>query len=93
MVDLPVGTGLQPMIRLFRVFVPTSILLLLLSEIAVIFISFLAALYIFLPYDPDIFFLYEEGFLKMSLVALAIILGYISGFLYGRQSPDQSPRR
>ena len=63
------------MIRLFRVFVPTSILLLLLSEIAVIFISFLAALYIFLPYEPDIFFLYEDGFLKMSLVALAIILG------------------
>lgn len=75
MVDLPVGTSLQPMIRLFRVFVPTSILVLLLSEIAVIFISFLAPLYIFLPYEPDIFFLYEDGFLKMSFVVLAIVLG------------------
>jgi exopolysaccharide biosynthesis polyprenyl glycosylphosphotransferase len=62
------------MIRLFRVFVPTSTLVLLLTEIALVFACFLAALYVLLPYEPEIFLYYEDGFLRLSLVVLAVIL-------------------
>ena len=62
------------MIRLFRVFVPTSTLILLLTEIALVFGCFLAALYVLLPYEPEIFLYYEDGFLRLSVVVLAIIL-------------------
>jgi exopolysaccharide biosynthesis polyprenyl glycosylphosphotransferase len=62
------------MIRLFRVFVPTSTLVLLLTEIALVFACFLAALYVLLSYEPEIFLYYEDGFLRLSLVVLAVIL-------------------
>jgi sugar transferase (PEP-CTERM system associated) len=62
------------MIRLFRVFVPTSTLVLLLTETALVFGAYLAALYILLPYEPEIFLLYEDGLLRLSLVVLAVLL-------------------
>jgi sugar transferase (PEP-CTERM system associated) len=62
------------MIRLFRVFVPTSTLILLLTEIALVFLAFLLATYILLPFEPEIFLFYEDGFLRMGLVVLAVIL-------------------
>ena len=75
MVDLPVGTpSPTSMIRLFRVFVPTSTLILLLTEIALVFLAFLLATYILLPFEPEIFLFYEDGFLRMGLVVLAVIL-------------------
>jgi sugar transferase (PEP-CTERM system associated) len=62
------------MIRLFRVFVPTSTLILLLTEIGLVFASFLIAIYLLLPFDPEIFFFYEDGFLRVGLVILTVIL-------------------
>jgi sugar transferase (PEP-CTERM system associated) len=62
------------MIRLFRVFVPTSTLILLLTEIGLVFGCFLTALYILLPFEPEIFLFYEDGFLRLSLVVVAVIL-------------------
>ena len=62
------------MIRLFRVFVPTSTLILLLTDIGLVFASFLIAIYLLLPFDPEIFFLYEDGFLRVGLVILTVIL-------------------
>ncbi|HYI91952.1 MAG TPA: sugar transferase [Bryobacteraceae bacterium] len=62
------------MIRLFRVFVPTSTLILLLTEIGLVFGSYLAALYILLPFEPEIFLFYEDGFLRLALVVLAVML-------------------
>jgi exopolysaccharide biosynthesis polyprenyl glycosylphosphotransferase len=74
MLDLPIGSSTFTMIRLFRVFVPTSTLILLLTEIALVFASYFAALYILLPFEPEIFMFYEDGFLRLSLVVLAVIL-------------------
>jgi len=48
------------MIRLFRVFIPTSIVALLVSETILILLSFLAATVLILPEDFDIFLLYEQ---------------------------------
>lgn len=62
------------MIRLFRVFVPTSTLVLLLTEIALVYAAYLVTLYVLLPYEPEIFLLYEDGILRLSLVVLAVIL-------------------
>ena len=62
------------MIRLFRVFVPTSTLVLLLTEIGLVFAAYLVTLYVLLPYEPEIFLLYEDGILKLSLVVLAVVL-------------------
>jgi sugar transferase (PEP-CTERM system associated) len=62
------------MIRLFRVFVPTSTLVLLLTEIALTFASYFFILYLFLPFEPEIFLFYEDGILRLSLVAAAVVL-------------------
>src|SRR5215218_987792 len=62
------------MILLFLVFVPTSTLILLLTEIGLVFASFLIAIYLLLPFDPEIFFFYEDGFLRVGLVILTVIL-------------------
>ena len=74
MLDLPIGSSNFTMIRLFRVFVPTSTLILLLTEIGLVFASYFVALYILLPFEPEIFMFYEDGFLRLSLVVLAVIL-------------------
>jgi sugar transferase (PEP-CTERM system associated) len=69
------------MIRLFRVFVPTSTLVLLLTEITLVFGAYFTALYILLPFEPEIFLMYEDGFLKLALVVLAVILAlYLQDF-------------
>lgn len=62
------------MIRLFRVFVPTSTLVLLLTEIGLVFASFFLATYVLLPFEPEIFLFYEDGLLRMSFVVLTVIL-------------------
>ena len=62
------------MIRLFRVFVPTSTLILLLTEIALVFACFLIATYILLPFEPEIFLFYEDGIWRMSIVVTVVML-------------------
>ena len=62
------------MIRLFRVFVPTSTLVLLLTEIALTFAAYFFVLYLFLPFEPEIFLFYEDGILRLSLVVVAVVL-------------------
>lgn len=62
------------MIRLFRVFVPTSTLILLLTEIALVFACFLAATYLLLPFEPEIFLFYEDGIWRMSIVVTVVML-------------------
>ncbi len=56
------------MIRLFRVFVPTSVIALLVSELILIFSCFILASYLVLDTDPEVFLLYDGGFQKMGLV-------------------------
>ena len=71
------------MIRLFRVFVPTSVLVLIVSECVLIFSSYIAASYIvFTQVDPEVFLLYDGGLNRIALVAAIVMLGLYLNDLY-----------
>ena len=71
------------MIRLFRVFVPTSVLVLIISEAILIFSSYIAACYIvFTQVDPEVFLLYDGGLSRIAIVASMLILGLYFNDLY-----------
>ncbi len=70
------------MIRLFRVFIPASVVALLISEIILVLGCYVLAIY-FLGLDPA-FFLFEEGnYGKLLIVTATIILGLYFQDLYG----------
>lgn len=72
------------MIRLFKVFIPTIIVALLLSETAIVISSYLLALYVFFvpEYDPQMFLMDEGGLWRIISVALVIQLGIYFNDLY-----------
>jgi len=63
------------MIRIFKIFVPTSILALLLSEAILLLSCYLAAVMIIGEMDPEIFLLYDNGLVKVVLVVAVELLG------------------
>src|ERR1043166_2815931 len=63
------------MVRLFRVFVPTSVVTLLLSEIILIFSCYILACFFALDSDPGVFLLYEGGLTKITVVVSCVMLG------------------
>src|SRR5260370_22741542 len=63
------------MVRLFRVFVPTSVLTLLLSEIVLIFSCYILACFLVLDTDPAVYLLYEGGLTRITLVVGCVMLG------------------
>ncbi|HYZ83500.1 MAG TPA: sugar transferase [Bryobacteraceae bacterium] len=63
------------MIRLFRVFVPTSVIALILSEVALLIAVFILATVLIIPTDPVIYLVYEGGFTKIFLVVSSVLLG------------------
>lgn len=71
------------MIRVFRVFVPTSVLILLVSEAFLIFFSYVAASYLtFSQIDPEVFLLYDGGLGRIGLTTAIIMLGLYFNDLY-----------
>jgi sugar transferase (PEP-CTERM system associated) len=70
------------MIRLFRVFVPVGTLILLLSEIMLVFSAFILATYIILDVEPKIYLFYEGGLASITLVILSILIGLYLHDLY-----------
>jgi len=70
------------MVRVFRVFVPTSILALILSEIVIIFSCFLIASYVMVDVDPEVFLLYDGGLSRLSIVVGSVMLGLYFQDLY-----------
>jgi sugar transferase (PEP-CTERM system associated) len=63
------------MIRLFRVFVPTSVLALIVSEIVLVFSCFILGTALVIDTDLEIFFLYDGGIEKILLVVASVMLG------------------
>jgi len=63
------------MVRLFRVFVPTSVVTLLLSEVILIFSCYVLACFFVLDTDPTIYLLYEGGLTRITLVVGCVMLG------------------
>ena len=62
------------MSRLFGVYVPLSVLLLLFSEAVLITAAFAVAAYFTLPVDPSVFLLYDGGFARILLVVVSVLL-------------------
>ena len=63
------------MIRLFRVFVPTSVLVLLLSELVLLTSCYILAAYLVLDLDPYVWLLYDGGLTRVLGAVLAILFG------------------
>jgi sugar transferase (PEP-CTERM system associated) len=76
------GTANRQMIRLFRVFVPTSVIALILSDVILIYACFLAATYVMIDSAPEVFLLYDGGLMRMSLVVASVLLGLYFQDLY-----------
>jgi exopolysaccharide biosynthesis polyprenyl glycosylphosphotransferase len=62
------------MIRLFRVFVPTGTLTMLMSELLWVTAAYVLATFIALPTDPVLFLLYDNGMLRILLVVLSVVV-------------------
>src|SRR5579872_1034406 len=72
------------MIRLFRVFVPTSVVALLISEIILIFSCYIASAYLFLlvDVDPEVFLTDDGGLLRIAAVIVVLVGGFYLHDLY-----------
>jgi hypothetical protein len=70
------------MIRLFRVFVPSSVVALLLSEVVLIYTCYVIATFIVLHEDPQVFLFYDNGWGRIALVVTCIIVGIYFHDLY-----------
>src|SRR5882672_11136140 len=78
------------MIRLFRVFVPTSVVALLVSEIILTFTCYVIAAFIVLDVDPQVFLFYDNGWARIAIVVACIMLfqqiGVVVGIAFLMQS-------
>ncbi len=63
------------MIRLFRVSVPTSIVVLLLSEVVLLTSCYVLSAYLLLEVDPSVFLFYDGGLVRILAVVAAILFG------------------
>jgi sugar transferase (PEP-CTERM system associated) len=70
------------MIRVFRVFVPASVLALIVSELVIITSCFILASYFMVDVDPEVFLLYDGGLGRLGLVVASVMLGLYFQDLY-----------
>src|SRR5271165_462187 len=70
------------MIRIFRVFVPGSILALLFSDALLLYTCYSLAAFLTLDADPQVFFRYDGGWLRIAIVTLTIMAGLYFQDLY-----------
>jgi sugar transferase (PEP-CTERM system associated) len=71
-------------IRLFRVFVPAGILILLISEVLLVACSFLLAAFLTLGPDPVMYLLYEGGIARIAVVVGTMVLAMHLQDLYSQ---------
>lgn len=70
------------MIRIFRVFVPTSVVALLVSEVILLFLCFVVALVGVMDVDPEFVLVYDGGALRIAIAVFSILLGLYFQDLY-----------
>ena len=70
------------MIRLFRVFIPASVIALLVSEICLVLACYGAASFFTLSEDPAVYLFTEENYWKVLVVGGCVILGLYFQDLY-----------
>src|ERR1035441_9582452 len=72
------------MTRIFRVFVPATAVVLLISEILLIASAFIIAVYMTLDVDPWVNLVYDGGLVHLIPVLLTILLGMYFNDLYSQ---------
>ena len=70
------------MIRLFRVFIPTSVVALLVSEIVLTCTCYIIAAFVTLDVAPEVFLLDDNGWLRIAIVVGCLMLGIYFHDLY-----------
>jgi sugar transferase (PEP-CTERM system associated) len=70
------------MVRIFQVFIPTSIVALLASEVVLVTSCYLLAMYLMYDAAFDVVLLYEGGFVQVGVVVLSVILALYLNDLY-----------
>ena len=61
------------MIRLFRVFVPDSVVALVLSDAVLLYTCYLSAAFLVLDVDPQVFLRYDNGWARIAFVMLCLM--------------------
>jgi hypothetical protein len=59
----------------FAVYVPASVAALLASEFILIYLCYVAATFAFLRFDAEVFLVDDNGWLRILIVAICLILG------------------
>jgi exopolysaccharide biosynthesis polyprenyl glycosylphosphotransferase len=72
------------MVRLFRVFVPTSVLALLAVDILLITSAFILTTYLVMEVDPAPYLLYDGGLARILVVVFTILIGLYLRDFYSR---------
>ncbi len=70
------------MIRLFRVFIPASVIGLLVSEAILILFSYVLAVFLIPGTDPEVFLLDDRGLLRIAIVGGCVMFGIYFHDLY-----------
>ena len=70
------------MIRLFRVFIPTSVVALLVSEIILTYTCYVVATFLMMDVAPEVFLIDDHGWLRIGIVVGCLMLGIYFHDLY-----------
>jgi len=70
------------MIRLFRVYVPASVVALLVSEVVLVYTCYLIAAFTLLTTDPQVFLLYDNGLVRVTIVVACFMAAIYFHNLY-----------
>ena len=70
------------MIRLFKVFVPTSVVALLVSEIILTYTCYVLAAFLMMDVDPQVFLIDDNGWVRISIAVACLMLGIYFHDLY-----------
>ena len=70
------------MIRLFRVFIPTSVVALLVSEIILTYTCYVVATFLMMDAAPEVFLIDDNGWLRIAIVVGSLMFGIYFHDLY-----------
>jgi len=70
------------MIRIFRVFVPESVLVLLIADAILLYASFLVGTFLTMDVDPQVFLRYDNGWARIAILVLCVMGGLYFHDLY-----------
>ena len=70
------------MTRVFRVFIPDTVLILIVSEAILLYTCYLLTGFLVLKVDPQVFLQYENGWMRIAAAVLSLMAGFYFFDLY-----------